>query len=271
MSINANAATPSVERCAQGAERPFPQPMQRTFDAHATRISPAALATVLAAHAAAWLGLSGYAAETQRPIERPILISLVTPATEPPKTVLPVAPPKISKPVSRPVEKTVARMPVETARPKPLPEPLLAVPAATPQEAPPPAAEAVPQAVPAQAEDAPQDAPAPMQDMPQAVVAAPQPAPIALPRFNADYLDNPAPAYPSLSRRLGEEGRVLLRVQVNAAGAPTQVLLQQSSGHARLDEVASATVRRWQFVPARQGSRPIEAWVTVPIKFSLKG
>lgn len=264
MSINANAATLCVERSAPGAERPLPQPMQRPFDAHAMRISPAALATVLAAHAAAWLGLSGYAAETQPPIERPILISLITPAAEPPKTAPPLAPPKISKPVSRPVEKTVARMPVETARP--LPEPLLAVPAATPQEALPPAAEAVPQDAPAQAEDAP-----PTQDLPQAVAVAPQPAPIALPRFNADYLDNPAPAYPSLSRRLGEEGRVLLRVQVNADGTPTQVLLQQSSGHARLDEVASATVRRWQFVPARQGGRPVEAWVTVPIKFSLKG
>lgn len=252
MSINANAATLCVERSAPGAERPLPQPMQRPFDAHAMRISPAALATVLAAHAAAWLGLSGYAAETQPPIERPILISLITPAAEPPKTAPPVAPPKISKPDSRPVEKTVARMPVETARPLP--------------EALPPAAETVPQDAPAQAKDAP-----PTQDLPQPVAVAPQPAPIALPRFNADYLDNPAPAYPSLSRRLGEEGRVLLRVQVNADGTPTQVLLQQSSGHARLDEVASATVRRWQFVPARQGGRPVEAWVTVPIKFSLKG
>lgn len=264
MSINANAATLRVERSAQGVERTL-LPRYRLFNAHTTRISPAALATVLAAHAAAWLGLSGYAAETQPPLERPILISLVTPATESPKTAPPLAPPKISKPLSRPVEKAVARMPVETARPRPLPEPLLAVPAATPQEVPPTATEAVPQA-----EDTPQDAP-PQHDMPQAVVAAPQPAPIELPRFNADYLDNPAPAYPSLSRRLGEEGRVLLRVQVNAAGAPTQVLLQQSSGHARLDEVASATVRRWQFLPARQGGRPVEAWVTVPIKFSLKG
>ena len=36
------------------------------------------------------------------------------------------------------------------------------------------------------------------------------------PNFNAAYLHNPAPHYPSVSKRLGEQGRVLLRVQVSA-------------------------------------------------------
>jgi protein TonB len=91
------------------------------------------------------------------------------------------------------------------------------------------------------------------------------------PRFNADYLDNPAPSYPPLSRKLGEQGRVLLRVLVTADGVPSQVTLHKSSGYARLDEVAADTVRRWKFVSARQGSQPVEAWVIVPIQFNLKG
>jgi protein TonB len=89
------------------------------------------------------------------------------------------------------------------------------------------------------------------------------------PRFDAAYLHNPEPDYPSLSKRLGEEGRVLLRVLVNVEGRPDQVELRQSSGHARLDQAALDTVRRWRFSPARKGSDLIAAWVLVPLSFQL--
>lgn len=103
------------------------------------------------------------------------------------------------------------------------------------------------------------------------VAAAPaEPAPVVPPSFNANYLDNPPPAYPSLSRRMGEEGRVMLRVFVNEQGAADRVELRTSSGHVRLDEVALDTVRRWKFVPARRGNEPIGAWVVVPISFNLR-
>jgi protein TonB len=92
---------------------------------------------------------------------------------------------------------------------------------------------------------------------------------IAPPRFDALYLQNPEPEYPSLSRRLGEEGRVLLRVLVNAEGLPEQVELRQSSGHPRLDQAALGTVRRWRFTPARRGSERLAAWVLVPLSFRL--
>lgn len=99
------------------------------------------------------------------------------------------------------------------------------------------------------------------------------PAPIETvtePRFDAAYLNNPTPPYPALSRRLREQGRVLMRVYVDPQGAPAQVQLRQSSGHPRLDSAAEAAVRRWRFVPARQGSDAIGAWVLVPISFSLR-
>jgi protein TonB len=102
--------------------------------------------------------------------------------------------------------------------------------------------------------------------------AAPaEPAPIQAPRFDAAYLQNPAPAYPPVSRRLGEEGRVLLRVLVSEAGRAERVEINQSSGSARLDEAAREAVRAWRFVPARQGERNTSAWVIVPIHFSLQG
>jgi protein TonB len=90
------------------------------------------------------------------------------------------------------------------------------------------------------------------------------------PKFDADYLDNPAPTYPSLSRRAGEEGKVVLRVFVEASGVPSKIDINTSSGFDRLDKTAVSTVARWKFIPARQGADAIGAWVLVPIIFDLK-
>ena len=76
-----------------------------------------------------------------------------------------------------------------------------------------------------EAPTAPVTQPPPLPPPPAPVeVAAPKPVlaqapvpvlPVIPPNFNADYLDNPPPAYPAESRRLREEGRVILRVLVN--------------------------------------------------------
>lgn len=96
-------------------------------------------------------------------------------------------------------------------------------------------------------------------------------APLSPVRFDVAYLQNPAPAYPAISRRLGEEGRVLLRVKVSAEGAPLAVNLEKSSNFARLDDSAIQVVNRWRFVPAKRGDEAIEASVIVPIVFRLEG
>ena len=96
-------------------------------------------------------------------------------------------------------------------------------------------------------------------------------APITAARFDAAYLNNPAPAYPMLSRRLREEGQVMLRVRVSPDGQPNRIELRTSSGSDRLDRAAEEAVSRWRFVPARQGDTAVEAWVLVPIVFKLKG
>jgi protein TonB len=96
------------------------------------------------------------------------------------------------------------------------------------------------------------------------------PLPIIPPNFNAAYLDNPAPVYPPLARRSGEQGRVVLRVLVTPTGTADAVELRTSSGSARLDQAAIETVKRWRFVAARQGEQTVAAWVLVPITFSLE-
>jgi len=96
-----------------------------------------------------------------------------------------------------------------------------------------------------------------------------QDAPISPPRFDAGYLNNPAPAYPNMSRRLREVGVVQLRVRVSASGEPLEIQLAKSSGYARLDDSARAAVQKWKFQPAMRNGNALEAWVIVPVDFSL--
>lgn len=168
----------------------------------------------------------------------PIMVSLITPP-----------------PVEKPKEP-----------PKPLPvKPR--VPRVEPQREPPPLITAATETPP------PPSAPAPQPELPSAsapIAAAPAPAPVVPPNFNAAYLNNPPPAYPVTARRMGQQGKVILRVLVNPAGTADKVELRTSSGFDRLDDAALDAVRRWRFVPARQGDQPVTAWVLVPIVFTLE-
>lgn len=89
------------------------------------------------------------------------------------------------------------------------------------------------------------------------------------PKFGAAYLNNPAPTYPSLSRRSGEQGRVLLRVLVSENGLAESVQLDSSSGYEKLDRAAIEAVKKWSFIPAKRSNQPVSAYVLVPVKFSL--
>ncbi|MBA3695431.1 MAG: energy transducer TonB [Methylotenera sp.] len=99
--------------------------------------------------------------------------------------------------------------------------------------------------------------------------AEPEPV-IEPPKFGAAYLHNPAPDYPSMSRRAGEQGRVLLKVIVSTKGEAEDVQLETSSGFNRLDDAAIEAVKKWQFVPAKRNNQPLSASVLVPVKFSLE-
>lgn len=115
-------------------------------------------------------------------------------------------------------------------------------------------------------------APQPPVPPPQPVVAPPAPAPVAVvaARFDADYLHNPKPVYPALSRRMNEEGKVLLKVRVSGQGAALDVAISKSSGFPRLDAAAVDAVTRWRFVPARRGDEAVDSSVIVPITFALE-
>ena len=230
--------------------------------------SPRAARSVGALVAIAIHGLAASALLTYEPARAalfaaaPIMVDFITPPkVEPlPEPPVEIVPPKAT---SRPKPKPIAKSkPIPKPRPKP-PEPKRVVTA--PVEAPTPVAAPAPQP------PSPEPEPAP-----EPVVASAPPAPppvvvVTAPVFNAAYLNNPPPGYPPLSRRIGEEGRVILRVLVNASGSADEVQIRDSSGHARLDNAARETVQRWRFVPAKRGEHPIAAWVLIPISFKLEG
>ena len=105
---------------------------------------------------------------------------------------------------------------------------------------------------------------------PKPTPPAPPAEPLVQPRFDTDYLKNPAPNYPPLSRRMGEEGKVILRVLVNAQGSADSVEVKTSSGSQRLDDAAVNTVKHWKFIPAKRGETAVQSAVLVPIIFKLE-
>lgn len=85
------------------------------------------------------------------------------------------------------------------------------------------------------------------------------------------YAIEPWMAYPAMSRRLGEQGTVLVGVIIETDGSPREVALVASSGYQRLDEAALASVRRAYFFPARSPSgKKVPVRMTVPIRFRLE-
>jgi protein TonB len=93
---------------------------------------------------------------------------------------------------------------------------------------------------------------------------------VVLPSSNADYLNNPPPPYPPLSRRLGEQGKVVVRVLIKADGTAAEATVVGSSGYERLDEAARQTVLRWRYVPGKRAGVAEAMWFNVPIQFVLQ-
>jgi protein TonB len=188
-------------------------------------------------------GLLMRAAEVVIPAE--ILTRFVDAPAQPQQPVPPVPPAAVKKPVSK-------------APALPAPKPL-AITDPTPSPAAPTGATA-PQVTPAAVA-------APVAAAPAAPSAV---ASVQLPSSDADYLQNPKPAYPPLSRRLNEQGKTVVRVMIGVDGLPQRSEISKSSGYERLDQAAMTAVMRWRFVPGKRGGVPEAMWFNVPINWVLE-
>jgi protein TonB len=209
-------------------------------------------------HAAAlWALQSGL---VRRSVEVVVSVSMVSEIITPPapKVETPVPVPAAPQPAPKPVARQVERP--RPVPPAPAPRPL-AVPDAAPAPRSAPTGELQPQPV------------APPISAP--VAAAPAPAPAAparveLPSSEASYLQNPLPVYPPMSKRLGEQGTVLVRVLIGADGLPKEANVKQGSGFDRLDRAAVNYVMVCRYVPGKVGGVPQAMWYDAPVKFNLE-
>lgn len=173
----------------------------------------------------------------------------------------------LSEFISPPAPKTDAPQPPapkpQVQQPQKRQAPPAPLPVATPEPAPAPAAP--------MGQSTPQPA-APVMAAPAATGPATPTAPsrVELPSSDAAYLNNPKPSYPVLSKRLGEQGKVVVRVLIGVDGTAQQAEIRTSSGYDRLDQAALTTVLKWRYVPGKRGGVPEAMWFNVPINFVLE-
>lgn len=218
---------------------------------HTERLGP--LGLVLLLHVGVFYALqSGLNYQAPEPIHKEVFVTLITPqpAPQPPQPQPPKAEPPKPQPAPPKPAKPVAPRPDPTPAPKAITTPPQPEPAPVPTE---PAVAATPAA-------------------PASPPAAPAPAAPAQPKTitsGIEYLQPPQPEYPMLSKRMGEEGTVMLRITVNERGRVERVDIHKSSGIARLDESARQAALRAVFKPYLENGRAIPVYAILPIKFQL--
>ena len=235
----------------------------------------------------AWLLVSGMSPGRQgQEREVPVALSMFAPpagsAALPAETEPdPAPPPSEEKPA--PAEQ------VKQTQPPPPPAPSLASEAPAPK--PPPPTPVSPRVVP----QTPRTRPQPPGESPPAPTAETMPQPVAGSAGGAPMAHGEAPAehgreaaraaylarlqvaisrhryYPRLSRRRGEEGRVLLQLLISADGSFAEIRVAQSSGNRRLDDAAVKTIERVGRAEPLPDELGLRAWrISVPMVFSLK-
>ncbi|MEO0318482.1 MAG: hypothetical protein RL404_2159 [Pseudomonadota bacterium] len=241
-----------------------------------SRQSSLAVGAALALHAALIAVVLTGVLEAPKQIKEPptVVVELLQPT--PPKPLPPV--PEPPKPVPPKPQ------PPKPEPPKPVPLPIPPKPAPVPTPAPTPAPAPSPTPTPAPAVPAPTPAPAheapvrPAPPAPPPPAPAPPPAPPAPPApaprtevsITANYAaGNAKPTYPTMSKRNGEQGTVVLRVLVRHDGTAGSVEVKSSSGFPRLDNAAVEAVRSWRFNPATVDGKAVDEWYQVPIPFKL--
>ncbi len=214
-------------------------------------ISLPGLLFVIAVHAALF-----YFLWNQRLIPHPeqamtLFAELITPPAPvtPPKALPEPAPVKL-QPAKQPVvkpkqEQLAAKSPVPTEKKQ-----------AEPALEPPKPAEQVKESVPAPAATPKPASTAPVTLSSELAVSCPKLTP---------------PEYPAISRRMGEEGKLILRVELDENGHIDNAKVLNSSGYERLDAAALSAVKNWQCNPSLRDGQPVRAVALQPFNFVLQG
>lgn len=246
-------------------ERPMPyRPATATPRAPWTRHPGVIAVAVVGLHVLAlWAlqtGLLRRAAETVVPAE--ILVELWNPQPEAAPSPAPVPKPAAQQPAAAAARPVVPQQPA----PQLAPSPAVPIPATAPTAVATPLI-ATPEGNTRASGQNATEAPANSRATATAAPASPK---IELPSSDADYLNNPKPPYPALSRRLREQGKVVVRTLIGTDGRAQDAQLEQSSGFERLDQAALKAAREWRYVPGKRDGVPQTMWFNVPFTFQLQ-
>lgn len=105
---------------------------------------------------------------------------------------------------------------------------------------------------------------------PELTTKPPAPARVQSPSAQADYLQNPKPPYPALSRRLSEQGLVVHSVLIGVDGRAISARLVKSSGFDRLDKASYDAIMRWRYSPGLRDGVPEAMSFNVPLNWVLE-
>lgn len=108
---------------------------------------------------------------------------------------------------------------------------------------------------------------------PPAPPTEPAPAPVSSGPINVGINDiqcsDPQPVYPSMSQKMGEEGRAMVKLSIGTSGEVTSVALTSSSGSARLDRAATEAARSIKCTPYKQNGHAVPVVASKPYVFKL--
>ncbi|UCG42228.1 MAG: energy transducer TonB [candidate division WOR-3 bacterium] len=82
-----------------------------------------------------------------------------------------------------------------------------------------------------------------------------------------ELLSMPTAEYPEAAVQSGIEGRVIVEVTVDTAGAVVTAAVVESSGHPALDQSARRAALQAKFRPAMKDGVPVESRTNIPFGF----
>ncbi len=164
----------------------------------------------------------------------------------------------------------IVRSPIETKIIDQAPQEKIEPPPPPPQFAPPPPPFIPPPEIDIERPPPPVQSTAPTVITTVKPAPAPAPEPVrVLPRIDAQHSHEPD--YPPQSRRLGEQGSLVLQALIAVDGRVLEAKLVQSSGFDRLDRAALEGIKSdYRFVPGTVDGKPQPMWYTFKFTWKLR-
>lgn len=84
------------------------------------------------------------------------------------------------------------------------------------------------------------------------------------------FLHREMPVYPVFARKLGKEGKVLLRITIDERGNLLNIEVVEKAGYGFV-EAAIDAVKMSTFLPAKKNGKPVASRALLPVRFTLRG